>query len=283
MEVSSWLTGKRGVSLPFTDQCLPIFRGRDTLDAAVQWAIDYGEKNGWKYIEWREGEYFPAETTPWKTYFTHTLDLNKPESTLFSTLSDNNRRNIKKAMREGVHIEIKQTFESLHSFYRLNCLTRRRHGLPPQPFIFFHNVLEDIILRGHGTIIQASYKGNVIAASVFFHFKTHALYKYGASDLRYQHLRPNNLIMWEAIKKYHHLGFRTMNLGRTEQENRGLLRYKRTWGGHESPLKYYRFGCRKKMFLQESSGVEDFSKKIMSRAPMGILRTVGRMFYKHVG
>jgi len=46
----------------------------------------------------------------------------------------------------------------------------------------------------------ASHKGKNIASAVYFHFGDKAIYKYGASDRKYQHLRANNLVMWEAIR-----------------------------------------------------------------------------------
>ena len=51
-----------------------------------------------------------------------------------------------------------------------------------------------------GFIVLGSYRGAAIAANVYFHFGDQVIYKYGASDKTYQHLRANNLVMWEAIK-----------------------------------------------------------------------------------
>ena len=46
--------------------------------------------------------------------------------------------NIKKALKEGVEVQLHNSFESVKSFFKLNCMTRKRHGLPPQPFKFFN-------------------------------------------------------------------------------------------------------------------------------------------------
>src|SRR4030066_163040 len=47
------------------------------------------------------------------------------------------KRNIKKSEREGVEVKILNSLESLNEFYKLNCITRKKHGLPPQPYNFF--------------------------------------------------------------------------------------------------------------------------------------------------
>ena len=131
MNVVSPLTGRRGVSLPFTDQCAPFYLRKEFLRAAVERAIDFGKEAGWKYIEWRDTDYFYKELSPWEVYYTHNLNLKRTESELFSSLKDSNQMNINKAIREGVSIKIGRSLGCLKSFYRLNCRTRRRHGLPP--------------------------------------------------------------------------------------------------------------------------------------------------------
>jgi len=282
MNVVSPLTGRRGVSLPFTDQCAPFYLRKEFLRAAVERAIDFGKEAGWKYIEWRDAGYFTKEPPPWEVYYTHDLNLLRTESELFSSLKDSNRRNINKSIREGVSIQIDRSLGSLKEFYRLNCMTRRRHGLPPQPFFFFKNVFDFVISKGYGIVVSAFYTNNLVAASVFFHFGKNAIYKYGASNMKYQNLRPNNLIMWEAIKWYRNQGYETLNFGRTEVDNQGLLHFKRLWGAIESPLKYYRYDFKKKVYLQNHPRI-DFRNKILAWTPASILRIFGRLFYKHVG
>lgn len=66
MEVNSFLTGKRGVSLPFTDYCEPIINGRIEFVELFNNIIAYGKKRGWKYLELRGGEKFlsPQSSVP---------------------------------------------------------------------------------------------------------------------------------------------------------------------------------------------------------------------------
>lgn len=283
MEIRSQLTGKRGVSLPFTDQCAPYFLKREVLQDAVQRAIDYGVRARWRYIEWRGTEYFTEGVIPSEVYYTHDLNLMRTEAELFSIIRESNRRNVKKSIREGVYIKIDQSLEALKSFYRLNCMTRKRHGLPPQPFAFFRNVFNHIISKGYGIVVSAFHSEKLIAASVFFHFGRGAIFKYGASDNKHHNLRPNNLILWEAIKWYRNRGFESLNLGRTELENLGLLQYKRIWGATESSIKYYRYDFKQKSFLKNRPRINDFYVKLFARTPAGILRYFGRLVYKHVG
>jgi hypothetical protein len=283
MEVNSWLTGKRGVSLPFTDQVPVIAPDRIVFERIVKNITEYGEKAGWKYIEWRDGSLFPQEANASESHYTHELNLSKTEKELFSGLRDSTRRNIKKADKAGVSVEISQSLESTKSFYRLNCITRKRHGLPPQPFSFFERLLEHVISKGHGILVSAAYSGEVIASSVFLHFGKGAIYKYGASDLAHQDLRPNNVVMWEAIKWCKERDFETFNFGRTEPENEGLLQFKRGWGAEERQLRYCKYDLKKKSFKTASIGVKGFYNQIFNVTPIPLLRFIGAAMYKHIG
>ena len=90
--------------------------------------------------------------------------------------------------------------QAINDFYQLHVQTRRRHGLPPQPASFFLNIYEHIIKPGLGFIVLAQRESRPIAAAIFFRFGRNALYKYGASDKRFQEFRANDLVMWHGIQ-----------------------------------------------------------------------------------
>ena len=56
MGVKSFITGKRGVSLPFTDYCQPIVSAETNSQEIIDELIAFGKKAGWRYLEWRGGE-----------------------------------------------------------------------------------------------------------------------------------------------------------------------------------------------------------------------------------
>jgi hypothetical protein len=283
MEVASILTGKRGVSLPFTDQCPTYALNPEIIPDAVHAAIRYGKLADWKYIEWRDSQSFSEDDSPFESFYTHEVNLSGPEAELFASFEESNRRSIRKAIKQGVAITISRSSCSMESFYRLNCLTRKRHGLPPQPLSFFKNIYEHIISKDLGITITAAHNSTVIASAVFFHFGTRAIFKYGASDMAHQNLRPNNLIMWEALKSYRSRGFENVNLGRTEPENHGLLRYKRQWGATESQLRYYRYDLKRGTFFKKAPRSRKFHERVFSQTPIIVLRLIGSLLYRHAG
>jgi lipid II:glycine glycyltransferase (peptidoglycan interpeptide bridge formation enzyme) len=162
-------------------------------------------------------------------------------------------------------------------------MTRKQHGLPPQPFNFFKKIYNRIISKGFGFVILASINKKNIAGAMYFHFGGRALYKYGASDHQYQHLRANNLVMWEAIKWYSRNGFKSLCFGRTEPENQGLIQFKSGWGTTERQISYYRFDFKKEAFINRQARVTGFQNRIFRNMPIPLLKMVGSILYKHVG
>ena len=282
MEIKSLLTGRRGVSLPFTDYCQPIVTDKSHFQEIIDSLVAYGKKAGWKYIEWRGGEGYFQDTVHSSFYYGHTLDLTQNEQELLSSFRSSTNRNIKKAIREGVNVKISNSLESIKAFYRLNCITRKHHGLPPQPYYFFKKIYEHIISGKKGFVALASFRKRTIAGAVYFHFGSNAIYKYGASDRDFQHLRANNLVMWEAIKWYAQNGFKHFSFGRTDLDHEGLLQFKRGWGAKEETINYYKFDLTKNAFIKESSGIKT-SYPLLKIMPLPLLKLAGRLLYRHVG
>jgi hypothetical protein len=283
MEIISILTGKRGVSLPFTDYCEPIISEKNNFQDAMNYLIEYAKKAGWKYMEIRANGSIFNGIPPSSFYYGHTLDLSQGIERIFPNLRDSTRRNIRKAEREGIKVTIGNSLEYVSEFYRLNCLTRKMHGLPPQPFSFFKSIHAHVISCNHGIVVLGSHKGTSVSGSVYFHFGEKAFYKYGASDRSYQHLRPNTLIMWEAIKHYAKKGCKTLCFGRTEPENSGLRQFKTACNTKEHIIPYYKYNLSTGSFVIISSKEKGFHNRIFANMPIPLLKMTGALLYKHMG
>ncbi len=283
MEVNSILTGKRGVSLPFTDYCEPIVDASIPSQKVFDYIITYGKKEAWKYIELRGGESFLPDVTPSTQFYGHILNLTQDEEQIFSGFRNSTKRNIKKANKEGIDVRFSKSLKSVKEFYRLNCLTRRQHGLPPQPFKFFKKVYDYIIDKDLGFVALAFYNEIAIAAAVYLHAGNKVLYKYGASDITYQNLRANNLIMWEAIKWSCRNGYKTFCFGRTDPANNGLRQFKSGWGSKENIINYYKYDLRKDTFIKDNQNIKRSYTKIMANMPIPALKAIGVLLYRHMG
>ncbi len=283
MEVDSMLTGRRGVSLPFTDFSDPIMPDVPETNGLMASLTDHAKESGWKYLEMRTRQPLPDEFTPSSLYFGHDLDLTQAEGAIFSRFRESTQRNIRKAEKEGVSVTMQRSIDAVREFYRIHCMRRKEHGLPPQPFIWFSKFFDHIIAKGLGVVALARYQEKVIAGAVYVHFMDQAVYKYGASDSRYQHLRANNLVMWEAIRWCRENGLKRFSFGRTESDNKGLLQFKEGWGARESVIYYYRYDIRQNTFIKHDHPVTGPHNRIFRNLPMPLLKIAGKVLYRHMG
>lgn len=282
MEVSSILTGRRGISLPFSDYCEPILSDKQQLNAAVDRVIRYGRKAGWKYIELRLKNNQAKDWPCFNKYFGHTLDLSNDTEAVFSGLKSNVRRNIRKAQRMKVQIQHLHSISSLREYYRLHCLTRQRKGLPPQSYNFFYNIYKHIISPGLGFVLLAKYNKRYIAGGIFFCYGKNAQFKFGASEYSYRHTKANDLLIWQAIEWFCKNGFKQFCFGRTHPTNLGLRKYKEGWGTQEKIIRYYRYNYKKGDFIENPKTTKS-KVSLFKLMPVPLLRVIGRISYKHIG
>jgi hypothetical protein len=283
MEVDSWLTGRRGVSLPFTDACEPLGSPSLLMRTIIPWVLQTGEERGWKCFECRGGEGLFKTDMAAQRFYSHDLRLLRDEDLLFNRLSSSVRTAIRKAQKSGVIVEVNQNLDAMLRFYRLHCLTRKKHGLPPQPFKFFKQIHECIISQGKGAVILARLGEHLVAASIYFSFNALAFYKYGASNPAFQSLRGNNLVMWHGIKWGISQGAEVLNLGRTSIHNEGLRRYKLGWGAEERIASYYKFDIRGHTFVRDRDKTSGWHVPIFRRLPIFLARQFGSALYRHIG
>src|SRR5439155_4766747 len=275
MEVRSLFTGCRGVCLPFSDACEPLIFDGETMGFVKDRLVRFARERRWRHLEIRGSKSFQLAPGSTEKFYGHTLDLRSSAEELATRFASPVRRAVSKAERSGVSALIVRNRQAINDFYHLHVQTRRRHGLPPQPASFFLNIYEHIIGLGLGFIVLAQRGSRPIAAAIFFCFGKNALYKYGASDKRFQELRANNLVMWHGIQALAQAGAEKLHFGRTECENDGLRRFKLSWGTEEETIDYFRVDSSGRQFLAAARHGSGFHKRIFGILPLVFNRLAG--------
>jgi Acetyltransferase (GNAT) domain len=283
MEVSSPFTGRRGVSMPFSDFCRPLLFDGWEQESLTERLLELGRERKWRYFELRGGrDTLPASATVAERYYGHKLDLTIGIEKLFARLPSPVRRALRKAEKSGLTVEVVKTRKAMLDFYQLHVRTRRRHGLPPQSLSFFLNIDEEIIKADLGFVILVKSKTKPVAAAVFFHSGQAALFKFGASDERTHEFRGNNLVMWEGIKQLVGRGLRRLHFGRTSIDNDGLRRFKLSWGAEEEVIDYFRFAFGADMWVNSYRNAPEFHNRLFRRLPLAVNRFAGSLIYPHL-
>jgi len=281
--IRSSLTGSRLVSLPFSDHCQPLVAAQASFDHFIGGMTKDVAENHWKYFEIRPITYTPsaeAGLSISNTYHFHCLDLRPSEQQLFKRFSkDSVQRKIRRAERESLRYEEGASEELLECFYRLMILTRRRHGLPPQPLKWFGCLIDAF---GEKLKIRVAFKdGTAVASILTVDHKRTMVYKYGCSDTRYSNLGGNVLVFWRAIQDAKSRGMEELDMGRSDLANQGLATFKENWGATSSMLKYWRFPAQK-----SKPGPENMIKhvrRLIAIAPDACLIGLSNLLYRHIG
>ena len=282
MEVDSWLTGRRGIALPFTDECDPLVPDAESFRRVFAAALEHAKHRAWKYLECRGGMPWFGGAPPSTSFYGHRLDLAGDESARWNRVAGAMRRAVRKAEQNGLTIEFSRDLGAVKDFHRLLCGTRRRLGVPPQPFRFFQNIHRHILAQNGGWVALVRHGQVAIAGAIFFHFGRTAIYKYGASDGRFQHFRGNNLVMWEAIRRFAHEGFAELDFGRTSLTNEGLRRFKLGWGTKERLIHYFRCNVATGDFVPVRDQSSGWHSRVFRMLPIPLSRLIGLALYRHV-
>lgn len=281
-EIRSPFTGRRLVSVPFSDHCQPLVSDPRAVKAFIDTLTECVIANRQKYFEIRAIHYDANgnDLGNSDTYHLHRLDLRPSLESLFKKFDKSSvQRKIRRAERESLRYEEGSSEKLLQCFYRLMVMTRRRHGLPPQPLKWFRALIASF---GPDLKIRVAFKDDTAVASILtVAYKKTLVYKYGCSDLRYSNLGGNTLVFWHAIQDAKAQGIEEMDMGRSDLENHGLAVFKENWGAKRSSLNYRRYPAQ-----SARHGPEHLIKRVktlVSIAPDISLVMLSNVFYRHIG
>jgi hypothetical protein len=281
--VNSWLTGRRVVSLPFSDHCEPLVNDTETFDKLLSELRLKAAVNGDKYIEIRPRSLFLGNKNGLESsdcFWMHHLDLRPTAAELFAGLdNDCFRRKIRRAEREGLHCEQGRSPTLLRKFYDLQVITRRRHQLVPQPFAWFQNLVE--CMGDKSKIRVVSKHGKPVASMLTLRFRQSLVYKYGCSDKQFSFLGGMQLLFWKAIQEGKEEGLSEFDLGRSEWDNEGLIKFKDRLGATRTSVRYWRLSMT--AAARKLPWKMRVARHAFSHLPDAWLIATGRLLYRHIG
>ena len=301
--VKTWIA-RRLVSLPFSDHCEPLVDGPSGLASMVAWLERERREGGWRSLELRPltaggvrdgGRPFrvddgpgtvrdggqPSRVAEGQRYILHTLDLRRPADAVFKGFHPSStQRGIRRAEREGLSYEAGRSDAMLAEFYRLLRLTRRRHGLPPQPLAWFRQLLASFEdrLRIH----LARHAGTAVAGILTLTCRNTVVYKYGGSDAAHHARGGMPFLFWRAIQQAQAAGIEVLDLGRSDLHQQGLIAFKDHLGAVRTDLTY--FGIPGRSAASPRIGLlSRAARRAAAHVPDAVLDLSGRLLYRHLG
>jgi hypothetical protein len=162
------------------------------------------------------------------------LDLRPGAKFIFDHFPLNRRRDIRKAIRNGIEVSEATTDEDAQEYWAVYSAWRRtdrKHIHHNRDFAMMATVQQ---MRTNDRRFLARYKGEVIAASgVRFYPGGLVEYANNCSRDEFLHLRPNDLLVWTMIEWACNSNFLALSMG-------GAHPFLRKWGDTVVPIQRYR-------------------------------------------
>ena len=285
--IQSWVTGRRLVSLPFSDHCELLVDSNSESSELLSHACLDARKNGAGPVEIRPvtfdetiGSQFGFGTS--NSFVLHRVDLRPTLDELSRSFhKDCVQRKIRRAEKEQLQYEDGRSERLLQEFFGLMLKTRRKHQLPPQPIAWFRSLAKSL---GDQLHIRMAFKGGTaVAAILTLAWKDTLVYKYGCSDAEFSNLGGTPMVFWKAFQAAKNAGLSCFDLGRSDLDNAGLLAFKDHWAAKRTTLTYWRQPAPDQNQTSRSEWNQRLAGQIFKRTPDRLLAIAGKILYPHIG
>lgn len=228
------IRGDRVVSLPFSDYCDAIVESADEWKKLIEPIIDLKLPMRFRTV-FNDVPHFDQRFSQEVCALWHGVDLTRPESELWENLKDTARRNIKRALKNGVEVRESQSLNDIQTFYRLHCHVRKsKYRLLAQPFSFFENIHAGFAPQDRLSVLLAELDGVAIAGVLFLMNGDTLYYKFNASaEIE---LRPNDLLVWSGILLGRRRKLSRLDFGLSDLAQPGLIAFKKKFATEEKKI-----------------------------------------------
>jgi hypothetical protein len=285
MMVESPLAGRHLSALPFSHR-VPLLATAAAREALLLAAQELARACSARHIELREDSArldapgFVAGARYWQSV----LDLTPPLETLQRQVRASTRRNVARATKAGVTVRAAGGDIDYLVFYRLVLETRRQQGTPPYPRRLFEALARVPWAR---LFLACDAQGTPLAGLCIFMHGGRALYAYGASSKRIEHLeqRPNDALFWHVIALLRGEQVSTLDFGVSPEHLGELRRYKENWGARSSTLQHARWsphGAAPRAPARTGL-VAGIASRLIRHTPTPILAWAGDRYFKYLG
>jgi hypothetical protein len=266
----------RLVALPFSDACHPLglneLAKQELLAGLALGSSQAFEVRGF------------AAPRPWDTvtcFVNWRLELSRPAAQLYQNLAANFRRNVLKGRRGGVKIECLDNTAGLRRFCALHEQTRTRQGLPAQPARFFERLYQSYHVGSDFEVWMASHMGRDLGSVLVLRDGSAVYYKWSAR-VDGDTTGAGHLLLWSIVEAYAEKAA-VLDLGRCDERNRGLSRFKRESGAIGRLLPYsFLPRAPKNISPEVSSGFRQVSARVWQHLPCKLRQAISSVGYRYL-
>jgi CelD/BcsL family acetyltransferase involved in cellulose biosynthesis len=247
------IRGERIISLPFSDYCDPLVSNDVQWDALIEPLLDMRQPMNMRCLDneipLTDARYQHVKRAKW-----HGIDLERDPELLWPGIESSARRAIRKAEKSGITVRLAQDEQDLRAFFKLHLGIRKyKYRLLAQPYRFFQNIWEIFSAAGRAALMLATVGDEVIGSVMFLGWGSTLYYKFSASSSAHLEYRPTDLLIWEGMKFAQEHGYTFLDLGLSDWDQEGLVRYKRKFATSEKTITFLQHQVDRIVSVQEQA------------------------------
>jgi len=175
----------------------------------------------------------------------HRIPVIQSEEEQWRLLSPPTRRAVRRSRCSGIEVRPLEGSSDLLGFYSMHVALRKtKYRLLAQPLSFFEALEARFRRAGCWHSLGAFVGTRMVAATVYLRWGDTLYYKFNASSPIDLVCRPNSRLIWDGIALARSVGCRYLDLGPSDDNQPGLIRFKRSFGAEEEELRFLRWSPR---------------------------------------
>lgn len=237
------LLGNRIISLPFCDYVEPMVQDNDTMLSVLELLKNaYNDSSITLRLHGQVEDVESLGYQGFKTAICHRVPLEGGSDAIWKNTDYAFKKGVNRARADGLRVEAVNSTEGIEVFYRmLYKLRKNKFQILPQARSFYMKMYESFVMAGDGNIWVTFHGDTPIAAAFVLHSGKAMFDKMGVSDEDYLKLRPNNILLYEIMKYGSARGLDYLDMGLSNADYAGLIRFKDSMGGIRTPINFYRY------------------------------------------
>jgi Acetyltransferase (GNAT) domain len=268
----------RLVALPFSDTCPPLATDPSALCGLADGLMRQAPSRGGCEVR---GVALPD---PWQVvncFEDWAVDLRRPLAELQRRCASHFRRQVRRAVETGLSVHCGSSLDDLYDFYQLMVETRSHQGIPVQPLRFFKRVHQLFSPAGDIEIWSVRQGGQPIVSGLMLRSFGGLHYKWSARRADSQ-AGAAQALTWSVIER--HAGIsQSLNLGRADSRNTGLVRFKKESGAEPAPLPYSFYpSAPNQVSAEVLSGPMKVLSQAWRRLPPSATRALSTLIYRYM-
>jgi len=214
------------------------------------------------------------------------LELPESSEALLAGFKAKLRSQIKKAIKNGLTVELGQSDQLIDQFYDVFSHNMKDLGSPTHSKNWFSEIKNNYDKDMVVSIIK--YEGQPVGAGIILLNGPIAAIPWASTKREFNRLSPNMLLYWSLLKYATDHGYKTFDFGRSSYEE-GTYKFKKQWGARPLSLKWKKFDNTGRENISvnnthksKQSKIRPLIESVWKKLPLALTIAIGSKIRKYI-